>query len=72
MLSKVEVSDREKQIIRVAILNILAALLNAIIHSKRGMVSNPIDDEAQTIWVVMKSILKRELSAEGRTNLQEE
>lgn len=37
-----EISHREKQIIHVAILNILA-LLNAIITQK-GMVSNPIDE----------------------------
>ena len=42
---KVEISNREKQIIHVAILNILA-LLNAIITQK-GMVSNPIEDDSE-------------------------
>lgn len=37
-----ELTSKEKQIIHVAILNILV-LLNAII-TKQGMVSNPIDD----------------------------
>ena len=44
---KVEISSREKQIIHVAILNILA-LLNAIITQK-GMVSNPIEDDSENL-----------------------
>lgn len=44
---KVEISSREKQIIHVAILNILA-LLNAIITQK-GMVSNPIEDNSENL-----------------------
>lgn len=44
---KVEISSREKQIIHVAILNILV-LLNAIITQK-GMVSNPIEDDSENL-----------------------
>ncbi len=44
---KIEISSREKQIIHVAILNILA-LLNAIITQK-GMVSNPIEDDSENL-----------------------
>lgn len=44
---KVEISNREKQIIHVALLNILA-LLNAIITQK-GMVSNPIEDDSENL-----------------------
>ena len=44
---KVEISSREKQIIHVAILNILA-LLNAIITQK-GMVPNPIEDDSENL-----------------------
>lgn len=44
---KVEISSREKQIVYVAILNILA-LLNAIITQK-GMVSNPIEDDSENL-----------------------
>lgn len=40
--TNVELTSKEKQIVRIAILNILV-LLNAII-TKNGMVSNPIDD----------------------------
>lgn len=44
---KVEISNREKQIIHVALLNILA-LLNAIITQK-SMVSNPIEDDSENL-----------------------
>lgn len=44
---KVEISSREKQIVHVAILNILA-LLNAI-TTQKGMVSNPIDDDSENL-----------------------
>ena len=44
---KIEISSREKKIIHVAILNILA-LLNAIITQK-GMVSNPIEDDSENL-----------------------
>lgn len=43
----VEVSDSEKKIIHVAILNMLA-LLNAII-TQNGMVSNPIEDQPENL-----------------------
>ena len=46
-IDKVEISSREKQIIHVAILNILA-LLNAIITQK-DMVSNPIEDDSENL-----------------------
>lgn len=44
---KVEISSREKQIIHVAILNILA-LLNGI-TTQKGMVSNPIEDDSENL-----------------------
>ena len=45
--TQVEVTSKEKQIIHIAILNILV-LLNAII-TKQGMVSNPIDDDLNNL-----------------------
>ena len=42
-----EVNSSEKQIIRVAVLNILA-LLNAIVTQK-GMVSNPIENQPENL-----------------------
>jgi len=44
---KTEISSREKLVIHVAILNILA-LLNAII-TQQGMVSNPIEDDSENL-----------------------
>lgn len=44
---QLEVSAKEKQIIHIALLNILA-LLNAII-TKKGMVSNSLEDEPKNL-----------------------
>ena len=59
---KVEISSREKQIIHVAILNILA-LLNAIITQK-GMVSNPIEDDSENLGYEVH--FEAELSEENK------
>lgn len=42
-----ELTSKEKQIIHIAILNILV-LLNAIL-TKQGMVSNPIEDDSENL-----------------------